>query len=52
MLALARTLRRAIRANNESAIGPAYLDLSDRIGPVKAMALAHRFWRSHPWPAD
>ena len=35
MLALARRLRRAIHAHDDVAIGAAYLDLSDRIGPVK-----------------
>ena len=47
MLALIRTLYRAIRAGDDT-IGLAYWELRERIGRVKAGALADRFWRSYP----
>jgi hypothetical protein len=49
MLALVRTLRRAIRTRDYDTTGVAFAELTARIGREKAFALAHRFFRRWRW---
>ncbi len=48
MLTLIRTLRRAIRARDDTATGVAFRELMTLIGREKALALAHRLFRRVP----